>query len=76
MLATTLMQPTPPWALKPSALASSPDSWMNSLPQDARWSEARVTSPVASLTPMMRGSFASSPIVAGVMSITDSTGML
>ena len=30
------MQPTPPCALKPSAVASSPDSWMKSAPQEAR----------------------------------------
>ncbi len=30
--AVTLMQPTPPCALKPSAVASSPDSWMKSAP--------------------------------------------
>ena len=76
MLATTLMQPRPPWALKPSALASSPESWMNSRPQACRVSETRLTSPVASLTPTIRGSRLSSPIVAGVMSTTERPGML
>ena len=76
MLATTLMQPVPPWALKPSALASSPESWRKSSPQAMRWSDARLTSPVASLTPMIRGRRLSSPMVAGVMSITDRPGML
>ena len=32
MLATTEMQPVPPWALKPSALSSLPESWMKSVP--------------------------------------------
>jgi hypothetical protein len=32
--------------------------------------------PVASLTPMMRGSLASSPMVSGVMSTTERPGML
>ena len=76
MFATTLMQPVPPWALKPSALASSPESWMKSRPQAIRLSETRLTSPVASLTPMIRGSLASSPIVSGVMSTTERPGML
>ncbi len=60
------MQPTPPWALKPSAEASSPESWMKSLPQVARCSETRSTLPVASLTPtMFLKSCASWPIVSG-----------
>jgi hypothetical protein len=42
----------------------------------ARCFGTRDRSPVASFTPTIRGSFASSPIVAGVMSITDRGGML
>ena len=49
---------------------------MKSAPQAIRWSETRLTSPVASLTPTIRGSRLSSPIVAGAMSITDRPGML
>jgi hypothetical protein len=52
-LAVTEMQPTPPWALKPSAVASSPESWTKSLPQVMRCSETRSILPVASLTPTM-----------------------
>src|SRR6185437_5527861 len=37
----TEMQPWPPWAMKPSAEASSPESWMNSLPQASRCSDTR-----------------------------------
>ena len=32
-LAVTEMQPTPPIAMKPSAMSSLPESWMKSLPQ-------------------------------------------
>ena len=46
------------------------------MPQAMRWSETRLTSPVASLTPMIRGSSASSPMVAGLMSMTERPGML
>ncbi len=52
-LDVTEMQPAPPWALKPSAEASSPESWMKSLPQARRCSVTRSTLPVASLTPTM-----------------------
>ncbi len=31
------MQPVPPWALKPRAVPSSPDSWMKSVPDARRW---------------------------------------
>ena len=70
------MQPTPPCALKPSAEASSPESCMKSLPQAMRVCDTRATSPVASLTPMIRGSFASSAMVATLMSMIDRPGML
>jgi hypothetical protein len=43
---------------------------------DARCLADAGRSPVASLTPTMRGSLASSPIVAGVMSMTLRPGML
>jgi hypothetical protein len=45
-------------------------------PQDARCWLTRSILPVASLTPMIRGSLASTPIVSGVMSTTDRPGML
>ena len=67
----------PPWALKPSAVASSPESWMKSGPQVMRCSETRSILPVASFTPtMFLKSCASRPIVSGVMSITERGGML
>ena len=73
----TEMQPLPPWALKPSAVGSSPESWMKSVPQVARCSETRSTLPVASFTPLMfLKSCASRPIVSGSMSITERPGML
>jgi hypothetical protein len=49
---------------------------MKSLPQAIRCFGTRERSPVASFTPTMFGSLASSPIVAGTMSITDRGGML
>ena len=42
----------------------------------SRWRETRATSPVASFTPAMFLCLASSPIVAGTMSITDRAGIL
>ena len=75
-LAVTEMQPTPPWALKPSAVASSPDIWQKSVPQAWRVFGTRDRSPVASLTPTIIGCFASSAMVATLMSTTDRPGML
>ena len=74
--AVTEMHPTPPCALKPCAVASSPEICRNSVPQVMRCWQTRARSPVASLTPTIRGSFASSPMVAGDMSTTDRPGML
>ena len=45
------MQPTPPMALKPSAMSSLPESWQKSSPQASRWAVTRARLPVASLTP-------------------------
>ena len=53
-LEVTEMQPVPPWALKPSAVMSSPDSRMKSAPSLARCRLAPAPcSAVASLTPTM-----------------------
>ena len=52
----TEMQPSPPWSRKASAVASSPDSNRNSGPSNDRKRSGRVTSPVASLRPMICGS--------------------
>ena len=47
------MQPWPPWALKPSAVMSSPESWLKSSPIAARCCETRAMLAVASFTPAM-----------------------
>ena len=47
------MQPWPPWALKPSAVMSSPESWLKSGPSAARCCEVRAMLAVASFTPAM-----------------------
>ena len=47
------MQPWPPCAMKPSAVASSPESWLKSSPMAARCCETRTTLAVASFTPAM-----------------------
>ncbi|MOA54401.1 hypothetical protein D3C78_1780110 [compost metagenome] len=71
------MQPTPPWALKPSAVPSSPESWMKSLPQDMRCSETRSILPVASFTPtMFLCALTKAPMVSGDISTTERGGIL
>ena len=50
------MQPTPPMALKPSAMSSLPESWANSSPHASRCALTRPRLPVASLIPTTVGS--------------------
>ena len=76
MFETTEMQPWPPCAMKPSAVASSPDSMMKSGPIAARCCEARARLAVASLTPMMFFSAKQRVMVSTVMSTTERPGML
>ena len=70
------MQPWPPCAMKPSAVASSPESWLKSGPIAARCCETRTTLAVASLTPAMFLSSYSRFMVSTDMSITERAGML
>ena len=75
-LAVTEMQPSPDWANRASAVASSPDRIAKSGPQARRVASGRSSFAVASLTPAIWGSFASSAMVPTVMSITERGGML
>ena len=75
-LAVTEMQPTPPMAMKPSAMSSLPDNWMKSRPQASRCAVTRARSPVASLTPTMVGMEARRAMVAVPMSATVRPGTL
>ena len=70
------MQPTPPCALKPSAVPSSPESWMNSSPQASRCEVTRATLAVASLTPTTFFSLAQRAMVGTEMSTMVRTGTL
>ena len=56
------MQPSPPSTMKARAVASSPESSRNWEPMRDRSREMRVTSPVASFSPMICGSSASRAI--------------
>ena len=49
------MQPCPPCALKPSAVMSSPESWLKSSPIAMRCCDTRAMLAVASFTPAMFG---------------------
>ena len=75
-LAVTEMQPTPPIALKPSAMSSLPLSWQKSLPQASRCAVTRARLPVASLIPTILGCFATSARVSTEMSATVRLGTL
>src|SRR6478672_11846418 len=57
-LAVTEMQPTPPIALKPSAMSSFPESCTNASPHSSRCADTRPRFPVASLTALIFGCFA------------------
>ena len=70
------MQPCPPCAMKPSTVASSPESWLKSSPIAARCCDTRTTLAVASFTPAMFSSSNSRFMVSTDMSITERAGML
>ena len=70
------MQPWPPCAMKPSTVASSPESWTKSLPQASRCCVTRATLAVASLTPTTFFSSAQRAMVATWMSTMVRTGTL
>ena len=76
MFAVTEMQPSPLCAKVASATPSSPDRIEKLGPQARRVLSGRCRSPVASLTPTMRGSLARRAIVSTDMSITQRGGML
>src|SRR4249920_815107 len=75
-LAVTEMQPWPPCAMKPSAVASSPESCTNSVPMAARCWLTRAMLAVASLTPAMFESLASRAMVSTDMSTMLRPGIL
>ena len=72
------MQPTPPLALKASAVSSLPESWQKPVPSAMRCSVTRDRSPVASLIPTIRSGNrrASSTTVSTLMSVTVRPGTL
>ena len=70
------MQPWPPWALKPSAVPSSPESWLKPSPNAARCCDTRIMLAVASFTPAMFFKSNSRFMVSTDISITDRLGML
>ena len=76
ILAVTEMQPWPPCAMKPSAVASSPESCTNSVPIAARCWLTRAMLAVASLTPAMFDSLDSRAMVSTDMSTMLRPGML
>ena len=76
MLEVTEMQPWPPCAMKPSAVASSPDSMLNSGPMAARCWEARARLAVASFTPTTFFRSKQRAMVSTLMSTTERPGML
>ena len=57
-LAVTEIHPTPPWALNPCAVASSPDICKKLGPHVMRCAHTLAKSPVASLTPIILGNLA------------------
>src|SRR3546814_11011802 len=65
-----------PWSLKAIAEASSPSSMQNFGPEATRCFNGRTRSPVASLTPRMRGSLDRAAMVSTDMSITQRGGIL
>ncbi len=75
-LTVTEMQPWPPWAMYPNAVASSPDSSTKSSPHSRRMTLGRAMSEVASLMPAMLGSLASRATVSLDMSTLVRAGTL
>ena len=62
--------------MKPSTLASSPESWLKPSPIAARCCDVRMTLAVASLTPAMFCNSNSRFMVSTDMSITERAGIL
>mmetsp|Transcript_6346 Transcript_6346/g.19923 ORF Transcript_6346/g.19923 Transcript_6346/m.19923 type:complete len:269 (-) Transcript_6346:467-1273(-) len=75
-LLVTEIVPSPPARTKSTAVPSSPLYSRKSGPHSSRNGATRITSPVASLTPTMRGCWLSAPTVIGVMSTPVRDGTL